>query len=69
MPGRTEDEIKADVAEAIQASERGFLIKRDYYNGTNLAYLFNLRASMSSGDDRIADNVFAARVRSFTERL
>ncbi len=69
MPGRTEDEIKADVAEAIQASERGFLIKRDYYNGTNLAYLFNLRASMSSGDDKIADNVFAARVRRMVVRI
>ena len=69
MPGRTTDEIKADVAEAIQASERGFLIKRDYYNGTNLAYLFNLRASMSSGDDRIADNVFAARVRRMVVKI
>ena len=69
MPGRTTDEIKADVAEAIQASERGFLIKRDYYNGTNLAYLFNLRASMSSGEDRIADNVFAARVRRMVVKI
>jgi hypothetical protein len=68
-PGRTADEIKADVAEAIQASERGFLIKRDYYNGTNLAYLFNLRASLSSGDDRIADNVFAARVRRMVVKI
>ncbi len=69
MPGRTMDEIKADVAEAIQASERGFLIRRDYYNGTNLAYLFNLRASMSSGDDKIADNVFAARVRRMVVQI
>jgi hypothetical protein len=69
IPGRTEDEIRADVAEAIQASERGFLIKRDYYNGTNLAYLFNLRASISSGDDKIADNVFAARVRRMVVRI
>ncbi len=69
MPGRTTDEITADVAEAIQASERGFLIKRDYYNGTNLAYLFNLRASMSSGDDKIADNVFAGRVRRMVVKI
>lgn len=47
----------------MRAAERGFLIRRDYYNGTNLAYLLNLRASMSSGDDRIADNVLARRVR------
>jgi hypothetical protein len=52
-----------DAEEAVHAAERGFMIKRDYYNGTNLAYLFNLRASLSSGDDRIADNVFASRVR------
>ena len=69
MPGRTADEKKADVDEAIQASERGFLIKRDYYNGTNLAYLFNLRASLSSGDDRIADNVFATRVRRMVVKI
>jgi hypothetical protein len=63
MPGRTMEEQKADVEKAVRAAERGFLIKRDYYNGTNLAYLFNLRASLSSGDDRIADNVFADRAR------
>ena len=60
---RTPEEQKQDLNEAIRASERGFLIKRDYYNGTNLAYLLNLRASKSSGDDRIADNVLADRVR------
>ena len=63
MPCRTMDEQKADVEKAVRAAERGFMIKNDYYNGTNLAYLFNLRASLSSGDDRIADNVFADRVR------
>ncbi len=60
---RSLDEQKQDLNEAIRATERGFIIKRDYYNGTNLAYLLNLRASKSSGDDRIADNVLADRVR------
>jgi hypothetical protein len=60
---RSPDERKQDLTEAIRAAERGFLIKRDYYNGTNLAYLLNLRASLSSGDDKIADNVLANRVR------
>ena len=69
MPGRTVEEKKADIDEAIRASERGFLIKRDYYNGTNLAYLFNLRASLSSGDDKIADNVFADRVRRMVVKI
>jgi propanediol dehydratase small subunit len=63
MATRSPDERKQDLTAAIRAAERGFLIKRDYYNGTNLAYLLNLRASMSSGDDRIADNVLANRVR------
>jgi hypothetical protein len=63
MPGRSDAEKRADLDVAIQAAERGFLIRRDYYNGTNLAYLLNLRASLSSGNDRIADNVLADRVR------
>ncbi len=57
------DERRRDLDEAIRAAERGFRIRRDYYNGTNLAYLYNMRAALSSGDDRIADNVFAGRVR------
>ena len=58
-----------DAEEAVHAAERGFMFKRDYYNGTNLAYLFNLRASLSSGDDRIADNVFADRVRRMVVKI
>ena len=63
MTTRSPDERKQDLTEAIRAAERGFVIKRDYYNGTNLAYLLNMRASLSSGDDKIADNVLAGRVR------
>ncbi len=60
---RSPEEQKQDLNEAIRAAERGFIIKRDCYNGTNLAFLLNVRASESSGDDRIADNVLADRVR------
>ena len=60
---RSPDERLQDLSEGIRAAERGFIIKRDYYNGTNLAYLLNVRASISSDDDRIADNVLADRVR------
>ena len=63
MATRSPEEKKQDLDEAIRAAERGFIIKRDYYNGTNLAYLLNFRASLSSGDDQIADNVWADRVR------
>lgn len=69
MEGRTPEQQKADIDEAVGAAERGFMIKRDYYNGTNLAFLFNLRASLSSGNDRIADNVFADRVRRTNVKL
>jgi hypothetical protein len=63
MSVRSDAERRADLDIAVNAAERGFFICRDYYNGTNLAYLFNLRASLSSGDDRIADNVLAERAR------
>jgi len=57
------EQRKRDLDEAIRAAQRGFLIKGDYYTGTNLAYLYDLRASFTSGDDRVADRVFADRVR------
>jgi hypothetical protein len=63
ISARSPDEQKQDLDEAIRAVERGFAIQRDFYNGTNLAYLLNSRAARSSGDDRIADNVLANRVR------
>jgi hypothetical protein len=63
MDDRSENARKKDLDEAIRAADRGFVIRRDYYNGTNLAYLLNLRASVSEGDDRIADNVIASRIR------
>jgi hypothetical protein len=74
LPARSDLERRADLDVAIRTAERGFLIRGDYYTGTNLAYLLNVRASMSSGDDHIADRVLAERVRRrvveiSTERL
>jgi hypothetical protein len=46
---------------AIWASEKGFYLKNDYYNGINLAYLYNVRSSVSGGSDAIADFVLAER--------
>lgn len=66
---RAENEKRSDVqrtldlGKAITASERGFLIRQDYYTGINYAYLLDYRASLSSGDDRTADRVLASRVR------
>lgn len=48
---------------AIRAYERGFDIRSDYYSGINLAFLLNLRASISEPAEHIADHVNAQRVR------
>jgi hypothetical protein len=63
LPNRTIGEKQIDLEIAIEASERAFAIKRDCQNGSNLAYLLTSWASMSSGDDTIADRVRADRVR------
>ncbi|MGA8029211.1 MAG: TRAFs-binding domain-containing protein, partial [Bryobacteraceae bacterium] len=48
---------------AIFAYEKGFYLKNDYYNGINLAYLFNERAAASQGQEATADFVLAQRTR------
>jgi tetratricopeptide (TPR) repeat protein len=49
---------------AIFAYEKGFYLKNDYYNGVNLAYLLNLRASLAKDRfEAIADSVLAQRTR------
>ena len=73
MAGRSLEQKLDDINTAIWAAERGFLIRQDYYNGGNLAYLFDLRAAMTLGEERIADRVMAQRVRRrvllITEKL
>ena len=53
----------ADLDEAIRAYARGFYIKNDYYNGINYAFMLDVRAASSAGDEGIADRVLARRVR------
>jgi MAP3K TRAFs-binding domain len=48
---------------AITAHERGFYLRNDYYNGINLAFLLNVRATVSEGEEAIADRVLANRIR------
>ena len=48
---------------SIFAYEKGFYLKNDYYNGINLAYLFNERAAVSDIPESIADFVLAQRTR------
>jgi hypothetical protein len=57
----TED--RAHLEKAIWASNKGFVLKNDYYNGINLAFLYNVRAAISEGLEAITDFVLAQRIR------
>ncbi len=57
------DKDEKELNLAIDYSERGFYIGRDYYNGINLAYLFNVRGHIHEGNESIADFVIAERIR------
>ncbi len=49
---------------AVRAVERGFYLRNDHYNGINLAFLLNLRASGAADPaEAVADFVQARRVR------
>lgn len=52
-----------DLNNSISFYEKGFYIRSDYYNGINLAYLMNVRSSLQAGDEAIADQVLANRIR------
>jgi len=52
-----------DLEKAIWSSEKGFYLKNDSYNGINLAYLYNVRASVSKDADALTDFVLAQRTR------
>jgi tetratricopeptide (TPR) repeat protein len=54
---------RSHLDKAIWSSEKGFYLKNDYYNGINLAYLYNVRASVSEGPDAVTDFVLAQRTR------
>jgi hypothetical protein len=51
------------LSRAVRSYARGYFIKDDAYNGINFAFLLNVRASVTSGDDAIADRVLARRIR------
>lgn len=55
---------RADLNTAIQSYEKGFRLLLDYYNGINLAFLLNVRASLSEPADAITDFVLARRTRA-----
>ena len=61
----TADHKALDVS--IEAYERGFYLKQDYYNGINYAFLLNVRAAehqkQANNADAITDFVLARRAR------
>ena len=63
LPERAEGERSLDVDRAIEALDRGFKLKRDHYNGINLAYMLDFRGVRAAGDEATADHVDARRVR------
>lgn len=60
---------RAHLDAAIHAYERGFFLRNDYYNGINLAFLLNVRASISEPVEAIADFVQARRIRREVVRI
>jgi hypothetical protein len=63
-------ELTADRAvldSSIEAYERGFYLKQDYYNGINYAFLLNVRAAQYQKEantaEAVADFVLARRIR------
>ena len=54
---------RSDLEKAIWSSEKAFYLKNDFYNGINLAFLYNVRASVSEGPDAVTDFVLAQRTR------
>ncbi|HEY4959250.1 MAG TPA: TRAFs-binding domain-containing protein, partial [Terriglobales bacterium] len=57
----TADRSYLDIS--IFSYEKGFYLKNDYYNGINLAYLYNERAAISEAPESVADFVCAERAR------
>jgi len=57
--------VTADLDKAIWAYEKGFYLKNDYYNGINLAFLLNVRATLNNQEraEAITDFVLARRTR------
>lgn len=55
---------KGYLEKSISYYQRGYIIKKDYYNGINLAFLHNLQASIQENcEEAIADYILANRIR------
>src|SRR6266850_1072116 len=52
-----------DLEEAVRAYARGYYIRNDYNNGINYAFMLNVRAASTAGDEAFADRILARRIR------
>jgi hypothetical protein len=59
---RTPEQRAEDLDNAIDALQRAFHLKHNYYNSINLVHLLNVRSSISAGDDAIANRIAADRI-------
>jgi hypothetical protein len=64
-----EGKNREDLDEAVRAYARGFYIKTDYYNGINYAFVLDVRAAESEGDEALVDRLLARRVRKDVLRI
>ena len=55
---------REDLDKSVKAYARGYYIKNDHYNGINYAFMLDVRASCSAGDEALVDRVLARRVRA-----
>jgi tetratricopeptide (TPR) repeat protein len=55
---------REDLDRSIDAYQRGFCIKDDYHNGIHYAFLLNVRASITDGNEALTDRVLARRARA-----
>jgi len=67
--GASDEERRAALNEAVWAYEKGFYLKDDHYNGINYAFLLDVRAAQSTGEEAIADRVQARRARAQVLRI
>jgi hypothetical protein len=58
-----EGKNREDLDESVRAYARGYYIKTDYYNGINYAFVLDVRAAESKGDEALVDRILAQRVR------
>jgi hypothetical protein len=54
---------RSDLDESVRSYGKGFYLKDDSYNGINYAFMLDVRAAETAGDDAVADRVWARRVR------